>query len=310
MSAFLLTALWAAFVGLGAAHGFWRPFLALRGDAPGFAEAAAAMVDRDPVGNSVLALIEGGAVTATHAASAREPVDTRTVFQLASLSKWVAAWDVMALVEDGRLDLDAPVETYLTRWHLPPSEYDTGGGVTIRRLLSHTAGLTDDLGFIGFENLAAAQALEDSLSRAADPQPGADGIVQVCMRPDAGRRYWGRGFTLPQLVVEEVTGQSFADYMRERVLRPLGMRASGFTLTDIQAGRLAQSFDEDGTALLFRHYTALAAASPCSTADDMVRFVVAHGSGPNGEPVGRGVLSPSTVAAMRSVETRRFGLPI
>ena len=75
--AILLAALWAAFVVLGAAHGFWRPPAAPRGDTGVFGETAAAMVERDLVGNAVLVLLEDGDVVATYAASREEPVDTR-----------------------------------------------------------------------------------------------------------------------------------------------------------------------------------------------------------------------------------------
>jgi CubicO group peptidase (beta-lactamase class C family) len=84
----------------------------------------------------------------------------------------------MTLVEDGRLDLDTPVQTYLTRWSLPESEFGNDG-VTVRRLLSHTAGLTDGLGYAGFAPGIEVQALTDSLTRAADASPGADGRVLV-----------------------------------------------------------------------------------------------------------------------------------
>ncbi len=68
-------------------------------------------------------------------------VDTKTGFNIGSISKTIAAWGVMKLVQEGKLDLDAPAEKYLTRWHLPESEFDSNE-VTIRRLLSHTAGLS------------------------------------------------------------------------------------------------------------------------------------------------------------------------
>jgi len=65
-------------------------------------------------------------------------VDGRTGFNIGSISKTIAAWGVMKLVEEGKIELDSPAEKYLTRWHLPESKYDVDG-VTIRRLLSHTA---------------------------------------------------------------------------------------------------------------------------------------------------------------------------
>jgi CubicO group peptidase (beta-lactamase class C family) len=68
---------------------------------------------------------------------------------MASISKWVTSWGVMALVRQGRLGLDVPVSLYLTRWQLPPSEFDNDG-VTVRRLFTHMAGLIDGLGYLGF----------------------------------------------------------------------------------------------------------------------------------------------------------------
>ena len=68
----------------------------------------------------------------------------------------------MKLVEQGQLDLDKPIDDYLTRWHLPESEFDNRK-VTIRRLLSHSAGLVDDLGYNGFGPIETIQTLEESL---------------------------------------------------------------------------------------------------------------------------------------------------
>lgn len=104
---------------------------------------------RDHRGNLIVVLIENGHVTQTHTMSIGKPVDGDTLFQMASVSKWVTSWGVMALVEAGKIDLDAPVSRYLKRWQLPPSKFDNEQ-VTVRRLLSHTAGLTDDLGYCGF----------------------------------------------------------------------------------------------------------------------------------------------------------------
>jgi CubicO group peptidase (beta-lactamase class C family) len=98
--------------------------------------------------------------------------------------------------------------------------------------------------------------------------------------------------------------------MRDRILRPLDMTQSGYSLSDVDPSELALSYDSDGTASPFRSYTALAAASLYSTATDMARFLAAHQPGQLGEPVGRGVLLPDTVAMMRTVQARRFGLPI
>src|SRR5262249_40211410 len=142
--------------------GWTRAPLAPRGDARAFLEAAAARIDAENHGNAVLVLIEDGEVIGVHAQSIGEPVSVDTLFQVASLSKWVTAWGVLRLVDEGVLDLDAPVSTYLTRWHLPDGPWDDA--VTIRRILSHTAGFTDGLGYLGFAPGTPIQSLEDSLT--------------------------------------------------------------------------------------------------------------------------------------------------
>ena len=141
--------LWAVVVFVGTSEGWWKQTLARRGDTAGFMDAAAKLVDSSNKGNAVFAVIDDGSVHGVHAVSVGEAVDVNTVFQTSSLSKWITAWGVMALVQEGKLDLDAPVSTYLTRWTLPESKFDNSK-VTVRRLLSHTAGLTDGLGYAGF----------------------------------------------------------------------------------------------------------------------------------------------------------------
>ena len=135
----------------------------------------------------------------------------------------------MTLVDAGKLDLDAPVAAYLTRWKLPESEFDNQA-VTVRRLLSHTAGLTDGLGYAGFPSGAKVQSLEESLTRAADADPGRDGRVRVGIAPGSKWRYSGGGYTLLQLLVEEVTGEAFESCVQRTVLQPLGMNRSTFAI--------------------------------------------------------------------------------
>jgi CubicO group peptidase (beta-lactamase class C family) len=103
----------------------------------------------------------------------------------------------MALVEQGRVDLDEPAARYLSRWRLPESEFDNDQ-VTVRRLLSHTAGLTDRLGYGGFGPGEPIQSLEDSLTQAADAMGGADGQVRVGEDPGAQWLYSGGGYALLQ----------------------------------------------------------------------------------------------------------------
>lgn len=185
-----LLVLWVVVAFVWTSEGWWKRTLAPRGDTVVFMEAAAKVVDSRNRGNAVFALIADGTVHGVHAVSVGEAVDVNTVFQTASLSKWITAWGVMALVQEGKLDLDAPVSTYLTRWALPESTFDNGK-VTARRLLSHTAGLSDGLGYAGFPPNVAVQSLEESLTRPADVSPGASGTIEVGYEPGSEWRYSG-----------------------------------------------------------------------------------------------------------------------
>ncbi len=305
----LLLILWTAVVLFGTAEGWWRKPLAPRGDTRAFMDAAIELVDSAHSGNAVFALIEGGSVYGEHGASVREPVDRDTVFQVASLGKWITAWGVMTLVEEGKIDLDAPVGTYLTRWTLPESRFNREG-VTPRRLLSHTAGLTDGLGYAGFEPGAPVQTLEESLTRTADASPGASGIVQVGYEPGTEWRYSGGGYTVLQLLIEEVTGESFETYMQRTVFQPLRMSHSSFQWTPEQGSKLATFYDVDSTPAIHYRFTASAAASLYTSVSDLTRFIEAHVPGRGGEPVGRSVLEPKTIEEMWRPHASQMGQEI
>jgi len=299
---------WAALAFAGTLYGWGHSTLAPHGDARAFAAAAIREIDRDKHGNVVFALIRGGEPVAEYAASIGAPVDRETLFQVASLSKWITAWGVMTLVEAGKLDLDAPVSKYLTRWQLPEGEFPNDG-VTVRRLLSHTAGLTDGLGYGGFAPGTEVQPIEASLTLAADASPGKDGRVRVGIAPGTEWRYSGGGYTLLQLLVEETSGEAFESYMRRAVFEPLGMSRSAYSVA-ADTPNVATFYDVDGSVATHYRFTALAAASLYTSASDMSRFIAAHLSGPAGEAPGRGVLSPDTLALMRKPQATRGGVEI
>lgn len=299
---------WASIVGAGTLFGWGRAPLAPKGDAAAFLSAATKKLSEEAKGNVAFALIDDGKIVGEHFSSIGAPVDRDTLFQVASLSKWITAWGVMTLVEAGRIDLDAPVSDYLTRWALPESGFDNDA-VTVRRLLSHTAGLTDGLGYAGFAPGAETQTLEASLTKAADASPGADGAVRA--GADAGAwRYSGGGYTLLQLIIEEVSGEAFNAYMRRAVFDPLGMARSRFELPADGGENIAEIFDEDGSRATHFRFTATAAASLYTSTADMARFMEAHLPGPNGEPTGRGALRPETLLAMQKPHASQYGAEI
>jgi CubicO group peptidase (beta-lactamase class C family) len=218
---------------------------------------------------------------------ARKPVTAVTRFQAASLSKPVTAWGVLRLVEQGRIGLDEPVIGHLRRWRPPPSPFDTQG-ITVRRLLSHTAGLSVH-GYTG-------QTPEEPLpSIAASLSGEAGGSFPVELLEAPGRRwlYSGGGYSVLQLLVEELTGRPFAAFMRTQVLAPLGMTASSFRWRRTAA--TARPHDRRGARCPDFTFAEQAAAGLVTTAPDLARFVAAALPGPRGEPPGRGVLRPAAV---------------
>lgn len=299
--------LWAALVVLGAREGWLRPMPAAKGDTAAFLKWAEDQYTSESQGNIAIILLENGLIEQTYFESHGRSVEGDSLFQIASISKWVTAWGVMALAEQGLINLDAPVSQYLTRWQLPPGPVNNEE-VTVRRLLSHTAGLTDGLGFLGFEEGQALPTIEAELTQPRDVMPGASGIVRVGAEPGSAWRYSGGGYLVLQLLIEEVTQTPFNEYMQRAVLQPLGMTGSTFVEPD--PSRLVDFYSADGSLAAHYQFTATGAASLYTSAADLTRFLQAHLDGPEGTPLGRGVLSRATLEEMYAPQAFLYGLPV
>ncbi len=165
---------------------------------------------------------------------------------------------------------------HLKRWRFPGSEAYRDK-ITVRHLLSHTAGIDDGFGFSGFLPGEAIQTLEESLTFPKDTNSGEAHGVTVAREPGTSMSYSSAGYTVLQRLIEDVTNRPFADYMREAVLQPLGMMKSSFDLDAIVAeGRsqdLAANYDSDLQIHPHRRYTAMAAVSLRTTPHDLGQFV-------------------------------------
>ncbi len=303
----LLIIAWLLLVAMGTLHRWWIAPVHPGDDPAHFIGEVHTILDTRMKGNVAFLLIEEGRVAYEHYDSREESIDGNTLFQLASISKWVTAWGVLALVEEGLLDPDAPVEAYLTRWEFPPGRYDSRE-VTVRRLLSHTAGLTDRLGYLGFTAPGDLQSLEDALTRPADAAAGSLTPVRVGRVPGGRWQYSGGGYALLQLLTEEITDRPFNRYMEETVLGPLGMTKSTFSVDDAVVSQLARHYDTDGEVTPHRYFSAPATSSLHATPYELVRFLQAHIPGTRGEPPGRGVLSPAAIGEMVTPEGELFGI--
>ncbi|MEZ4944197.1 MAG: serine hydrolase domain-containing protein [Cyclobacteriaceae bacterium] len=298
--------LWAVVTFFATVNGWYHQPIANQSTSAGFKEAVESEITKQFTGNFSMAVMRNGKMEYEKFYSAGRPVNRNTVFQVASLSKWISAFGIMKLVEDDQLDLDAPISKYLTRWKLPPSEFNNEA-VTVRRLLSHTAGLTDGLGYSGFEKGTPVQPIEQSLTQAVDADEGVSGAVQVGIEPGSEFKYSGGGFTLLQLIVEEVSGQSFTDYMKENIFQPLRMIHSTYTWPDSSDLELVEFYNSNGTKAPHFRYTSLAATSLYTSLSDLETFFQVFLVGSNNEPIGRDVLKPETIKLMRSPHAQTMG---
>ena len=295
--------LWAVFVVLGAANGWWSSPIAPTGDARLFMDAAVEIVETKNRGNVALVLIRDGEVIGEHYEGIQGEIGRDTMFQTASMSKWITANGVMKLVEEGRLDLDRPIADYLTRWQLPQSEFGNDK-VTARLLLSHMSGLTDGLGFGDYGPEEAVPTLEESLSR-----PRASGEreieIKLGLEPGTEFRYSGGGYLILQLLIEEISGERFEDYLQRAVLEPLKMSRSTF---DYVAGwdDISNSYDADGQTATSYQYAAKGATGFATSAEDMARFVQSQlASDGSVHP-----LRKETIDSMREPHASAFGADI
>ncbi|MGD8496200.1 MAG: serine hydrolase domain-containing protein [Gemmatimonadales bacterium] len=197
--------------------------------------------------------------------------DARTRFMVKSLAKPVTAYAALRLVDQGVLDLDAPLDTYLERWKVPDNEFSRATPPTLRQLVAHRAGFT----MWGVPSYAPGEARPTLVEILQGDVPEDFSPITIDYEPGTKSRYSGGGYSVLQLLLEDVTGEPFPALMRRLVLDPLGMDHSLFaptvpdSLTDVSAVG-----HEDGEPL--GHWEALvqmAAGGLISTAPDMGRFV-------------------------------------
>lgn len=255
-----------------------------------------ALLERTHVPGTAVALVEDGDVRWVKGygwadIAAKRPVTADTIFNVGSISKTITAWAVMSLVEAGKVDLDAPVTTYLKRWKPPASSFDANQ-VTVGRLLSHTAGLS--LGAV--PDYGAGEEVPSLPDALTDKRHD----LRIVEEPGTTWHYSGGGYMLLQMMIEDVTGSSFSEYVARSVLRPLGMQDSGFDIEQLSAQRLATPYNEEGQPIAHFRYAGLAAAGLYSTAKDLARFL-AEGlalSGKKGSE--KGVLQAASIKRMQS----------
>jgi len=207
--------------------------------------------------------------------TAGAPVTTDTLFQAASISKPVAAMGVLRLVQEGKLSLDADINTYLKSWKLPGGEYTRNRPVTLRSLLSHTSGLGDGFGFPGYHPKAPLPTVVQILN---GEKPSNTGKVLMERPPFTASKYSGGGVTIVQLALTDATGRPFPELLKSLVLDPIGMTNSGYDqpLTPERDRTAARAHSGRGTAMdaKWHVYPELEAAGLWTTPTDLARLAI------------------------------------
>jgi CubicO group peptidase (beta-lactamase class C family) len=255
----------------------------------------ARMAERHVSGLS-LAIIQDGKVAVARGygvvdQNSHAPVTTATLFQAGSISKPVSALGALHLVEAGRLSLDEDVNARLATWKVPENGYTATQKVTLRRLLSHNAGVTVH-GFGGYDSADPVPSLVQVLDGAP---PANSPPIRVDTIPGAIWRYSGGGFTIMQQMMIDVTGVPFPRFMQETVLGPIGMTSSSFEQPQpaARARLTAGGSYADRTAVRGRWhvYPEMAAAGLWTTPTDLARFAIEVQETLAGK--GHGVISPA-----------------
>ena len=202
------------------------------------------------------------------------PVTPETLFQAASISKPVAAMAVLRLVEAGKIGLDTDVNQYLKTWKMPENSFTAKTKVTVRELLTHTAGLTVH-GFAGYAFGAPVPTLVEVLN---GEKPANSAPIRVDTLPGTIWRYSGGGYVVAQELVQDVTGEPFPKVMHDTVLAPIGMTKSTYEqpLPKSRMDEVATPYRGDGQPVPGgpHVYPEMAPAGLWTTPSDLARYAI------------------------------------
>jgi CubicO group peptidase (beta-lactamase class C family) len=244
------------------------------------------------------------------------PVTDQTLFQAGSISKPVTAAAALRLVDEGLLDLDADVGKRLRAWNLPG--HSSEQPVTLRRILSHNAGLS----VTGFPGHQAGERLPTAQDVLEGRPPANTEPVRVVAEPGTVVRYSGGAFIIVQLLIEEATGSPFTRAVEDLVFEPAGMAHSTFEqeFPPEFARDASLGHRPDAMPVAGGHYSyPLAAGGLWTTPSDLVRFALALcgawsgrncSSGNYGSTGNGALLSQEIAKAMFSPQAGIYGLGI
>jgi len=220
------------------------------------------------------------------------PVDPyATLFRPGSVSKLFTWVSIMQLVEQGKLDLDTDVNTYLESFKIKDTFKEP---ITLRHIMTHTSGFEDGaLGYLIIDDPGKAIGLHDAMEKYQPERINPPGVQTA---------YSNYATALAGLIVENISGIAFNEYVDRNIFEPLGMNKSSFEepLPEKLAGRMAKSYTAENGAFIEKPFEIISNFGPAgglsSTSTDMIRFAQAMLNG--GELDGSRILKPETVEQM------------
>lgn len=202
------------------------------------------------------------------------PINDKTLFQAASISKSLNGLAIIKLFESKKLDLYADINQYLKSWKFPYDSLSKGKKISTANLLSHTAGLNVH-GFAGYEKGKPLPSLIQILNGIP---PANSAPIRSIFAPGLRDQYSGGGITISQLLLTDISGQPYEKYLAEQVLRPLGMLSSTFAqpAVNVAKGLLATGYNSEGKPITGKYhiYPEQAAAGLWTNPTDLSKYII------------------------------------
>lgn len=195
----------------------------------------------------------------------RIPADEHTMYSLASISKPITATGLMVLAQAGRIDLDKPANDYLGAARLQARVGDASAA-TVRRIANHTSGLPLHYQFFYADEPVERPAMDETLRRYGN----------LMTAPGERFQYSNLGYGVLDYLIERVSGQSYAEFMRREVFVPLGLTHTSVDIPAGWDGLTATRYGVDGKAIPFYTFDHPGGSAVFSSAHDLVRFGMFH----------------------------------
>jgi CubicO group peptidase (beta-lactamase class C family) len=203
----------------------------------------------------------------------KRPANANTIYQVASISKSVNSLGIMRLVKNGKLSFSEDIRNYLKTWNFPDNEFSKGRTITLKNLLSHTAGLSVH-GFVGYSSTDSIPTINQILDgkRPANNEP-----IKPIFPPGEHFEYSGGGSAVIRKILDDNISNNYDSLMETLVLKPLGMTNSTFSQPlKSNYNNYAFAYDKDMRPLKgnFYIYPEQTAGGLWSTATDIAKFIL------------------------------------